>query len=67
MPGDFMMAPLGVRGNILNVVPWEYIELRDEVVDRPVACAFTGDPEQKVKPAACWLPHPPTYLLPCRS
>ena len=29
-------------------MPWEYIELRDNVVDRPVACASTRDAEQKV-------------------
>lgn len=52
----------------LNVVLWEYIELRGDVVDRPMACAsmayaFSGDTRQKVKPAACRLPpHPP-----CRS
>lgn len=51
------------EGGILNVVPWEYIKLRDDVVDRPLACAVTEDTEQKVKPAACWLPPPPTLPL----
>lgn len=61
-------VPLGVLGGRegqggLNVVLWEYIELRGDVVDRPMACAFSGDTGQKVKPAACWLPPPPTLLL----
>lgn len=50
-------------GGSLNVMPWEYIEVRHDVVDRPVVCAFAGDTEQKVKPATCWLPHPSTLPL----
>lgn len=48
--GELHDGPSGCSTGILNALPWEYIELRDNVVDKPVANASTPDAEQKVEP-----------------
>lgn len=48
--GELHDGPSGCSRGILNALPWEYIEFRDNVVDKLVANASAPDAEQKVEP-----------------